>query len=86
MLGLKIDNFFNMHAIVAVTGRKRTLLCYYYLFLSLFDHFFEVLVVVSQSVSLPKSLNLLSSNSYLSARGTLTFGLYSQSIPLGELI
>ena len=65
---------------VAVTGRKRRL------FLSLFYHFFLVHTIVTQSVSFPESSNLISSNSYVSDRGLSSFGLYSQSIPLGELI
>ena len=48
-------NSLNSH--VAVTGKKRTL------FLSLFDHFFQCCNVLTTSVSIPKSPNLVFSNS-----------------------
>ena len=65
---------------VTVTGRNQTL------FLSIFDHFFDVYVFVTMSQNLPECSNLAYSNSYICAISTPTLGLYAQSIALGELI
>ena len=43
--------------------------------LIIFDYFFGVCVVVTWSLNLPESSNLIFSNSFLSARGIPTFGL-----------
>ena len=67
-----------------VTGRNQTL------FLSIFDHFFDVRVFVTMSYIEPprilKVAKLAFSNSYICAASTPTFGPYVQSITLGELI
>ena len=69
-----------MYVYVAVTGRNQTL------FLSTFDHFFDVCVFVTMALNLPECSKLAYSNSYICATSKPTLGLYVQSIALGELI
>ena len=65
---------------VAVTRRQRTL------FLSLFDYFFRLCNVITPSVSVPESSNLIFNNSYLSTKSVPNSGLKLQSILVGYLI
>ena len=63
-----------------VTGRNQIV------FLSTFDHFFDIHVFVIISQNLPECSKLAYSNSYICAVGAPTLGLYVQSIALGKLI
>ena len=68
-----------VHIHVAVTGRKRTL------FLSYFDHFFQLCNNITLSIVVPESSNLISSNSYLSAKSIPNSGLKLQSMLAADL-
>ena len=66
---------------VAVTGGKQTL------FLSLFvTTFFRLCDVLTPSVSVPEGLNLIFSNSYLSAKSVPNSGLKWQTVLEGDLV